>query len=403
MKRRGIFGCLGLIAVLLFGLVFTFVIFLGDPPHSEADVEADCSPIGPVPKEINVKNLPTTDVGSYTKKQLTNAAIIINEAKKSEVNQQGAIIGLMTAIQESSLTVLANDGAWDYPEGTRIMTRAQWEEARKVVMKSLDLPHEGVGHAWDALGILQQRPSAGWGTVEQIINPSYAADTFFKRLKKVPDWQSLSYEMAAEKVQISGLPDNYAQRRPDAELLYAALQGATVEVTEGEEPHAECKDGGDTRNPDSQNPYDGPTSESGWVFPVETVSKIQYNYGQNRGKYPHAGEDFSSPKDTAIYAAADGQVIRASCTELVTGRSPCQIQIDHGKIDGKRVSTLYVHMFENGVLAKAGQEVKAGDQIGKIGTNGNSTGYHLHFEVWLNKELTNPVTFLKANGVKIPG
>lgn len=403
VKRRGIFGCLGLIAVLLFGLVFTFVIFLGDPPHSEADVEADCLPVGPVPKEINVKNLPTTDVGSYTKKQLTNAAIIINEAKKSEVNQQGAIIGLMTAIQESSLTVLANDGAWDYPEGTRIMTRAQWEEARKVVMKSLDFPHEGVGHAWDALGILQQRPSAGWGTVEQITNPSYAADTFFKRLKKVPDWQSLSYEMAAEKVQISGLPDNYAQRRPDAELLYAALQGATVEVTEGEEPHAECKDGGDTRNPDSQNPYDGPTSESGWVFPVETVSKIQYNYGQNRGTYPHAGEDFSSPKDTAIYAAADGQVIRSSCTELVTGRSPCQIQIDHGKIDGKRVSTLYVHMFENGVLAKVGQEVKSGDQIGKVGTNGNSTGYHLHFEVWLNKDLTNPVTFLKANGVKIPG
>lgn len=403
MKRRGIFGCLGLIAVLLFGLIFAFVVVLGDPPHSEADVKADCSPIGPVPKEINVKNLPTTDVGSYTKKQLTNAAIIINEAKKSEVNQQGAIIGLMTAIQESSLAVLANDGAWDYPEGTRIMTRSQWEEARKVVMKSLDLPHEGVGHAWDALGIMQQRPSAGWGTVEQIMNPAYAADTFFKRLKKVPDWQSLPYEMAAEKVQISGLPDNYAQRRPDAELLYAALQGATVEVKEGEEPRAECKDGGDTRNPDSTNPYDGPKSETGWVFPVETISKIQYNYGENRGKYPHAGEDFSSPKDTAIYAAADGQVIRASCSDLVVGRSPCQIQIDHGKIDGKQVSTLYVHMFENGVLANVGEEVKSGDQIGKVGTNGNSTGYHLHFEVWLNKDITDPVRFLKENGVKIPG
>lgn len=403
MKRRGPLGCLGIAIVLIFGLILGAVIFLGDAPRSEADVEADCSPTGSVPQEINVKDLPTTEVGAYSQKQLINAAIIINEAKKAEMNQQGAIIGLMTAIQESSLTALANDGSWKYPEGTRVMTRAQWEEARKVVMTSLDLPHQGVGHAWDALGILQQRPSAGWGTVEQIMNPSYAAETFFKRLKKVPNWQSLSYELAAEKVQVSGLPDNYAQRRPDAELLYAALQGATVEIKESEEPRAHCEDGGDTRKPEAKTPYEGPKNASGWVFPVETVSKVQYNYGEQRGKYPHAGEDFTSPKDTAIYAAASGQVIRASCSDLVVGRSACQIQIDHGNIDGQRVSTLYVHMFQDGVLAKIGEEVEAGDQIAKVGTNGNSTGYHLHFEVWLNKTITNPVVFLKEHGVKIPG
>lgn len=403
MKRSGPLGCLGMIVVLIFGLILGVVIFLGDAPRSEADVEADCSPVGPVPQEIDVQNLPTTEVGAYSQKQLINAAIIINEAKKAEMNQQGAIIGLMTAIQESSLTVLANDGSWKYPEGTRIMTRAQWEEVRKLARTSLDLPHQGVGHAWDALGIMQQRPSAGWGTVEQIMNPSYAAQTFFKRLKKVPDWQSLSYELAAEKVQVSGLPDNYAQRRPDAELLYAALQGATVEIKESEEPRAHCEDGGDTRKPEAKTPYEGPKNASGWVFPVETVSKVQYNYGEQRGKYPHAGEDFSSPKDTAIYAAASGQVIRASCSDLVVGRSACQIQIDHGNIDGQRVSTLYVHMFQDGVLAKVGEEVETGDQIAKVGTNGNSTGYHLHFEVWLNKTITNPVTFLKEHGVKIPG
>lgn len=49
-----------------------------------------------------------------------------------------------------------------------------------------------------------------------------------------------------------------------------------------------------------------------------------------------------------------------------------------------------MHMFDNGVLAKVGDEVRSGDQIGKVGTNGNSTGYRLHFEVWLNKDPTNP-------------
>lgn len=403
-KRRGIFTVLGLISVLLFGMVFGGILLLGDSPRSEPDTETDCSPDSAVPKEINVKNLPTTEVGSYNKQQLTNAAIVINEAKEAGVQQQGAIIGLMTAIQESSLKILANDGTWQYPQGTNVMTEAQWVQARKVVIKSLDLPHQGVGHAWDALSLMQQRPSAGWGTVERIMDPSYAASAFFDRLKKVPGWQSLPYELAAEKVQVSGLPDNYAQKRADAELLYAALQGATVEVSEhDEEAYAQCKDGGDTRKPDSGDPYDGPKSNSGWVFPVESISKIQYNYGENRGQWPHAGEDFSSPKDTPIYAAADGQIIRASCSDLVTGRSPCQIQIDHGQIDGQRISTLYVHMFENGVLAHVGDEVKAGEQIAKVGTNGNSTGYHLHFEVWEGKADTSPVEFLKEQGVSIPG
>lgn len=185
-KRRGIFTALGLISVLLFGMVFGGILLLGDSPGSEVDTETDCSPDSAVPKEINVKNLPTTKVGSYNKQQLANAAVIINEAKSADVQQQGAIIGLMTAIQESSLKILANDGTWKYPQDTNVMTEAQWAQARKVVIKSLDLPHQGVVHAWDALSLMQQRPSAGWGTVEQIMDPSYAASTFFDRLKKFP-------------------------------------------------------------------------------------------------------------------------------------------------------------------------------------------------------------------------
>lgn len=405
MKFRNVIKLVSLLLILLFGSVFLGIIFLGEPPKAEAKIETDCSPTENISNTIDVTNLPPKGVGNFNKKQLANAAVIINEAKKSDLKQQGAIIGLMTGLQESSLRVLANDGTWEYKEPTRVMTREQWDAARKVVITSLDLPHEGVGHAWDALGIMQQRPSAGWGSVEQIMNPSYAAQQFFDRLKKVPNWESLPYELAAEKVQISGQPDNYANQRADAEMLYAALQGAKVEESEDKQPYAKCEDGGDTRTPDAKDSYDGKVSDSGWVFPVKEISMIQYNYGEYRGQYPHAGEDFSAPKDTPIFAAADGQVIRASCakSDLIVGRSPCQIQIDHGKAGNKRITTLYVHMFESGVLAKVGQEVKAGDQIGKVGTNGNSTGYHLHFEVWLNKELQNPVTFLKDHGVKIPG
>ena len=156
-------------------------------------------------------------------------------------------------------------------------------------------------------------------------------------------------------------------------------------------------------------PLDGPPHRQApagparqWVFPVAQVSRIQYNYGESRGRYPHAGEDFSAPRNTAIHAAAAGEVVRASCHDLVTGRSPCQIQIDHGLAGSARVHTLYVHMYPEGVLVHAGQRVEAGQLIGKVGSNGNSTGPHLHFEVWLNGQPSNPVAFLRARGTPIP-
>ncbi|MGP5391742.1 M23 family metallopeptidase, partial [Glutamicibacter arilaitensis] len=275
-----------------------------------------------------------------------------------------------------------------------------WEQAKEVAVASLDEPHEGVGHAWDAMGTFQQRPSAGWGTVEQIMNPTYAAATFFDRLQNIDGWEELPYEQAAEAVQASGLPDNYAQRRGDAELIYAALQGTEVTVTDQDEPHATCDNGTETRNPKKINI---PNNDSEWVFPLEMLTKIWHNYGESRGPYPHAGEDFAAPEDTPIYAAAAGQVIRASCDDLVVGRSPCQIEIDHGTHDGTQITTLYVHMYPDDLIAHVGDEVEAGEQIAQVGTNGNSTGFHLHFEVWRDGQITNPMELLEQQGVTMPG
>lgn len=398
-KRKGA-GCVIVAAVAFLCIICFIIVLLSDgvtDTKKPDEEQPDCGPRVPITNVIDVKNLPTEKVAGYGKKQLKNAAVVINEAKKAEVNRQGAVIGLMTAMQESSLTILANDGTWSYPARTSVMTREQWAKAREVVIKSLDYPHDGVGHAWDALGILQQRPSAGWGTVKEILDPAYASAIFFDRLKKVQGWQEKPYELAAEAVQVSGAPDNYAGHRANAEKIYDALQGAKVESVENEHaPTNHCKD----ETPIDET-YNGPKGE--WVFPVRTVTKIQYNYGEMRGAYPHAGEDFSAPEDTPIYAASKGQVIRSSCSDLVVGRSPCQIQIDHGKILGVRITTLYVHMFADDLKAQVGDKVEAGQKIAQVGTNGNSTGFHLHFEVWLGEKQTDPVTFLKEHKVKIPG
>ncbi|MGW4127951.1 hypothetical protein [Amycolatopsis japonica] len=68
----------------------------------------------------------------------------------------------------------------------------------------------------DSLGVFQQRPSQGWGTPAQILNPVYAATKFFEALRGIPGWESLPHTVAAQRVQRSGFPDAYAKWVPQA-------------------------------------------------------------------------------------------------------------------------------------------------------------------------------------------
>ncbi|MFI8696641.1 peptidoglycan DD-metalloendopeptidase family protein [Dietzia maris] len=91
----------------------------------------------------------------------------------------------------------------------------------------------------------------------------------------------------------------------------------------------------------------------------------------------HRGIDLAAPDGTPMYAMAGG---------VVTAAGPASgfgnwIIIDH-TIDGKPYSTVYGHMWDDGVAVQVGDTVTAGQHIGKVGNNGQSTGAHLHFEVW---------------------
>ena len=93
----------------------------------------------------------------------------------------------------------------------------------------------------------------------------------------------------------------------------------------------------------------------------------------------HRGVDFAAPLGTPIYAAADGMVVESRSGVSGFG---CWVWIRH-TINGARVDTIYGHMHEDGLLVKAGQVVKRGQFIARVGNNGQSTGPHLHFEVYL--------------------
>ena len=77
----------------------------------------------------------------------------------------------------------------------------------------------------DSQGIFQQRPSQGWGTVEQVRDPYYAINAFYDVLAKVEDYQSMRITEAAQKVQRSGFPEAYQDHADDARALASALTG----------------------------------------------------------------------------------------------------------------------------------------------------------------------------------
>ncbi|MEV7012686.1 NlpC/P60 family protein [Streptosporangium sp. NPDC051022] len=124
--------------------------------------------------------------------QLANARVIVGTADSLGLPERAAVIGVATALQESSLRAQAIS-----TDGT-------------------------------SFGIFQQRPVNGWGTRAQVTDPRYAARMFFSRLAQVKGWQAKPLTAAAQAVQRSAFPDAYARHEARAEQIVTALSASGV-------------------------------------------------------------------------------------------------------------------------------------------------------------------------------
>jgi hypothetical protein len=77
----------------------------------------------------------------------------------------------------------------------------------------------------DSVGLFQQRPSQGWGSEEQLMDPYYATTKFYNALVKVKGWESRDITKVAQEVQRSAYPDAYKDHEPDARVLASSLSG----------------------------------------------------------------------------------------------------------------------------------------------------------------------------------
>ena len=121
-------------------------------------------------------------------------------------------------------------------------------------------------------------------------------------------------------------------------------------------------------------------------FPLASYTYISSRYGEVSGRSkPHKGIDFASPRGTPVYAADDGVVTFSGWN---SGGYGYYVVIDHGN----GMTTHYAHHSQN--LVKKGEKVSKGQTIALVGTTGQSTGYHLHFEVRVNGVCVNPMNYI---------
>jgi hypothetical protein len=120
--------------------------------------------------------------------QVANVRAIVAATKKAGMDERAAVVAVGTALQESKLE---------------------------------NLGHLGDRNDHDSQGLFQQRPSSGWGTVEEITDPEYSTLAFLKGLKQVDGWEEMPLTVAAQTVQVSAYPDHYAQWEKQAADLVA--------------------------------------------------------------------------------------------------------------------------------------------------------------------------------------
>ncbi|KQR82793.1 hypothetical protein ASF98_01980 [Arthrobacter sp. Leaf337] len=180
-RRRGLrrLLVLGLALALIAGGVYTAVAFI---QRSETLIAEKCTAV----------------VGSrkadLATDQAANAALITAVAVRRGLPPRAASIALATAMQESKLR---NIGHGD---------------------------HAGP----DSRGLFQQRPSQGWGTEEQVMDPYYSSGAFYDALVKIPEYESLEITAAAQQVQRSAYPQAYAEHEDMGRVFASALTGQSA-------------------------------------------------------------------------------------------------------------------------------------------------------------------------------
>lgn len=179
---------------------------------------------------------------------------------------------------------------------------------------------------------------------------------------------SLGYHAAQANIRRDG--------KAQAQLTSLATANRTQARTQ---PPAVASD----KAPERTEPKQSPSLSNGEAFIWPVLAPISSPFGPRDGGF-HYGLDLAANAGTSIHAAKSGTVVFAG----VLTNSGNTVILKHS--DGTR--TLYAHCSR--LLVHVGQEVHQGDVVGLVGSTGHSTGPHLHFEVYVNDKIQDPLPYL---------
>lgn len=284
---------------------------------------------------------------TLSSKQLAIATAIITVGRQLGISDKGVKVALMTALQESVLRMYANSS----------------------VPESLTYDHDAVGSDHDSLNPFQQR--AGWGSVEERMNLDYSIRAFFggadgpnggspRGLLDIDGWERMAPGVAAQTVQVSAYPDAYDKWEAGAEQLISALGGG---IASG------CGTG---------------TISGEMALPLDQPYQMTSGYGP-RDIDVEGASTWHAAIDLQNWPGNCGAPVYAILPGTVTLSSALWLSIKHA--DGFVVS--YLHMYKSDRLVDVGDQVVAGQQIGKVGNVPPSGGCHLDLRINV-ADNTNP-------------
>lgn len=275
--------------------------------------------------------------------------ICLNAIGITGMNYDALVVGLITAIVESSIRNLSNVTA--YPDS------ATYPDI------------DGDGSDSDSVGIFQQRPAAGWGTPLECCTVSYETAAFYGGAQGPnngspaglfdlsPSWTTdATPGTSAQRVQVSAYPDRYDNVVPVAKSLLDVLLIA--------------------------GSGQSGTTKLAWPFSLNDVTSeygSRINPVTGEVETLHDGMDFGENLDTPIHAVADGVCSAIPAFSSTGYGNICYLQ--HTQFGGHTTTTFYGHQHYAPSIS-VGQHVNYGDIIGYVDSTGLSTGDHLHFGTW---------------------
>lgn len=294
---------------------------------------------------VDPSSVPTEPIAGWDHEQLVNAAHVIQAGQDLGLDGRDQTIGVMVAMGESSLIVI------DY----------------------------GDAAGPDSRGLFQQRDNGAWGTYEERMDPYLSATNFFTAMMRIENRRSLSPTEVGHRTQRNQDPDHYTATWDDAVVVVERLAGIDLGLSDTQTGACPAAGAGvDVPEGDWIRPHNGPgTSAFGMRrHPV-------------RGDWSfHSGTDIGAPCGDSQLATQSGTVIASGWDGGAYGY---RIEIDHG---GGIIST-YSHAPSGGLLVAVGDTVEAGQPVALVGTTGLSTGCHVHWEIYVNGEPTDPLAFLE--------